>query len=223
MDRILEPGGSSARTPTTEPVRPSPLSFARSSLTPENPGYNSTRSSFSFLRFLPRINVPVVNITTFTTFLCLPTSIPIPLFMSPTGASANGHPDGELNLTRAASITGIPQIVSTMSSISISDLAAERDRLEGLEGRVRAPIWWQLYVMTDRRESERRIRKAVEAGAEAIVITVDVAAIGKREADARVVVAKGGKGGAKPGGGVAASGSKLFDGEFRLGGLRRRC
>ena len=125
--------------------------------------------------------------------------------MSPTGASANGHPDGELNLTRAASITGIPQIVSTMSSISISDLAAERDQLQGQEGRVRAPIWWQLYIMTDRRESERRIMRAVEAGAEAIVITVDVAAIGKREADAKVDVSRGAKGGAKPGGGVARS------------------
>lgn len=110
-------------------------------------------------------------------------------------------------MTRASALSGIPQIVSTMSSVGFADLASERDSLEK-EGKGRAPLWWQLYIMKDRKESERRIRVAKEAGAEAIVITVDVAAIGKREADAP----RG-----KLSGGVAASGSKVFDGELTLG------
>lgn len=106
-------------------------------------------------------------------------------------------------MTRASSITGIPQIVSTMSSVSFTEIGAERDRLEALGGR-KTPLWWQLYIMKDRKESERRIRQAVDAGAEAIVITVDIAAMGKREADAP----RG-----KLSGGVAASTSHLFDGQ----------
>lgn len=108
-------------------------------------------------------------------------------------------------MTRSSSLSGIPQIVSTMSSVSFSDLVAERDRLVKEEGRQKAPLWWQLYIKQDRKESEHSIQTAAKAGAEAIVITVDVAAIGKREADAP----KG-----KLSGGVAASGSKVFDGEF---------
>lgn len=136
-----------------------------------------------------------------TTYLDNDTEIPFPIIISPTGATASGHPDGELNMTRASSLSGIPQIVSTMSSIAFQDLAAERDRLEKEEGRKRAPLWWQLYIMKDRKESERRIRLAKDCGAEAIVITVDVASIGKREADAP----RG-----KLSGGVAASGAAVF-------------
>ena len=165
-------------------------------------GFKTTRDSFSFLRFLPRINVPVQTVSTTTTYLDSKLPIPLPIIISPTGATANGHPDGELNMTRASSVTGIPQIVSTMSSVSFPDIGAERDRLAALGGH-KTPLWWQLYIMKDRKESERRIRQAVEAGAEAIVITVDVAAIGKREADAP----RG-----KLSGGVAASTSHLFDG-----------
>lgn len=102
-----------------------------------------------------------------------------------------------------------------MASYSFEDIAAERDRLAA-EGVGRAPLWWQLYIMSDRKESERRLRVAKDCGAEAIVITLDVATIGKREADAKVLVTKGGAKGAKPGGGIAATGSKVFDGAFDL-------
>ena len=51
-------------------------------------------------------------------------------------------------------------------------------------------LWWQLYVMSDRKQSEERIRGAVEGGAKAIVVTVDVVAMGNREADAAPAAAK---------------------------------
>ena len=82
-----------------------------------------------------------------------------------------------------------------------SECAAERDRLVR-DGKARAPLWWQLYIFvgccfsgrrqaltrrekTDRKESERRMRDAVKAGCEAILITVDAPEIGNREADAK--------------------------------------
>ncbi|ORY79747.1 FMN-dependent dehydrogenase-domain-containing protein [Leucosporidium creatinivorum] len=175
-----------------------------SSFADDGATYKASKNSFSFLRFLPRVNIPVSQISTATSYLGNSTPIPLPILICPTGASASGHPDGELNMTRASSLSGIPQIVSTMSSVSFSDLAAERDRLVKEEGRKKAPLWWQLYIKQDRKESEKSIQIAAEAGAEAIVITVDVASIGKREADAP----RG-----KLSGGVAASGSKVFDGK----------
>lgn len=72
------------------------------------------RKSFSYLRFLPRINRPVSSIDTSTSFLG--SSVTVPILIAPTGGSANAHPDGELNATKAASSVGIPQVVS--SSVS---------------------------------------------------------------------------------------------------------
>ncbi|WVQ86193.1 hypothetical protein IAT38_008361 [Cryptococcus sp. DSM 104549] len=155
----------------------------------------SNRNSFSYLRFLPRINVPVAAITTATTFLGK--AVPAPIFMAPTGGSANAHPDGELNVTRAAAETGIPQAVSSMSSVSFSSLSDRRDSLLS-SGYARAPLWWQLYIMNDRAESERRIRQAVADGAEAILITVDVATPGNREVAGKAFKGHGAKAGSGP-------------------------
>lgn len=58
------------------------------------PAYNSTKNSFQYLRFMPRINVPVAEIDPSTTFF--KTKTPFPVFMAPTGQTKNGHPEGEL-------------------------------------------------------------------------------------------------------------------------------
>ncbi len=74
----------------------------------------SNRESFQYLRFLPRVNVPVGTVDISTTFLGKP--VAVPLLIAPTGGSANAHPDGELNGTIAASQIGIPQVVSSSMS-----------------------------------------------------------------------------------------------------------
>ncbi|KAK4703259.1 L-lactate dehydrogenase (cytochrome), partial [Phenoliferia sp. Uapishka_3] len=155
-----------------------------SSFADDGNSFRANRSSWSFLRFFPRVNVPVREVSTETTFLGSSTPVAFPIVICPTGQTASGHPDGELNHTRSSAVTGIPQIVSTMSSVSYPELAAERDRLEGT-GAKRAPLWWQLYIYTDRKESERRMRQVAKAGCEAILITVDAPEIGNREADAK--------------------------------------
>lgn len=109
-------------------------------------GYASAASSFSFLRFIPRVNVPVATIDSSTTFFGHP--VPIPIFFCPTGQGRNGHPDGELNLTRAGARTGFPQGVSSGSSYSINEILAERDELVK-QGKQRTPVWWQLCTYRD--------------------------------------------------------------------------
>lgn len=116
-------------------------------------------------------------------------------------------------MTRAAAVTGLPQIVSTMASVAFADIAAERDRLAAGSAARPAELWWQLYVMSDRKQSEARIRGAVEAGARAIVVTVDVVAMGNREADAAPAAAKSARS-SSPSQGVAASASRMLDGKL---------
>ncbi|KAL8279022.1 hypothetical protein RQP46_008691 [Phenoliferia psychrophenolica] len=155
-----------------------------SSFADDGHSFNANKRSWSYLRFFPRINVPVRSISTATTFLGDPTSIPLPIFYCATGQTTSGHPDGELNLARGSAVTRIPQMVSTLSGISIEEIGEERELL-AKNGGSKAPLWWQLYIYTDRKESERRMRDAVKAGVQAIFITVDAPQIGNREADAK--------------------------------------
>lgn len=90
------------------------------------------------------MNVPVTTIDTSTTFFGA--TVPIPIFMAPTGQNRQGHPDGEFNHTRAACRTGIPQGVSNGASIPIKDILIERNTLSSKPGMMRAPVWWQLYI-----------------------------------------------------------------------------
>lgn len=48
------------------------------------------------------------------------------------------------------------------------------------------PFFLQLYVNTDRRETEKLLRKAKSLGVKGIFVTVDAPVPGKREADERV-------------------------------------
>ncbi|KAM0786780.1 hypothetical protein ACM66B_002214 [Microbotryomycetes sp. NB124-2] len=180
-----------------------------SSYADDGASYNSALESFSFLRFLPKVNVPVADVDTSTTLLG--NAVPIPVFFCPTGQGRQGHPDGEWNLTRAGSKLGTPQGVSSGSSLSIVEVLQERDRLTKQGAPKRTPVWWQLYIRRDRKETESRIREAVRHGSDAIIITVDVTALGKREADSRVLASTETKQQAKKDGGLASAGASLLD------------
>ena len=47
------------------------------------------------------------------------------------------------------------------------------------------PVWFQLYVFKDRKVSASLVKRAEAAGCKAIVLTVDVPVLGKRERDVR--------------------------------------
>jgi isopentenyl diphosphate isomerase/L-lactate dehydrogenase-like FMN-dependent dehydrogenase len=48
------------------------------------------------------------------------------------------------------------------------------------------PIWFQLYVFKDRDISASLVKRAEAAGCKAIVLTVDVPMLGKRERDCAI-------------------------------------
>ena len=98
-----------------------------------------------------------------------------PVGIAPTGMSNLLWPDADLCLARAALAANVPYIVSTAATTSIEDIGKATD------GR----FWFQLYAQSDRETNLDLIRRAREAGAQALVLTVDAPWPGKRERDLR--------------------------------------
>jgi 4-hydroxymandelate oxidase len=102
------------------------------------------------------------------------TAAAFPVAVAPMAYQRLLHPDGELAAATAAHAAGIPFTVSTLSSVSIEDVAATG-----------ATVWFQLYWLRDRYTVLNLVRRAERAGATALVLTVDVPIMGRRLRDAR--------------------------------------
>ena len=138
--------------------------------------YRENESSFNRIWIRPRVLVDVSGpIDTSATLLGSKSSVPI--FISATAMGGLYHPDGEVELCRGAGRSGIIQMCPTLASRSIEDMASARA--------VNQAQWYQLYVNPDRRVNEEIVRKAERLGFQALVITVDVTVLGKRERDQR--------------------------------------
>ncbi|MCY4394212.1 MAG: alpha-hydroxy acid oxidase [Rhodospirillaceae bacterium] len=98
-----------------------------------------------------------------------------PVGIAPTGMSNLLWPNADLCLARAALAANTPYILSTAATTSIEDIG------EATDGR----FWFQLYAQSDRETNLDLIRRAREAGAQALVLTVDAPYPGKRERDMR--------------------------------------
>jgi L-lactate dehydrogenase (cytochrome) len=98
-----------------------------------------------------------------------------PMILSPVGLTGLASPKGELDAAKAAEEAGIGYCLSTNASTSIEEIASA----------TRRPFWFQLYVMKDRELTQALMERAKAAGCSALVMTVDLAAHGRRERDAR--------------------------------------
>ncbi|KAG6813297.1 hypothetical protein H0H92_012452 [Tricholoma furcatifolium] len=89
-----------------------------------------------------------------------------------------GHPDGELNLTRAAAKHGVIQMIPTLASCSFDEI------VDGAQpGQVQ---FFQLYVNKDRAITKRIVQHAEQRGIKGLFITVDAPQLGRREKDMRM-------------------------------------
>ena len=137
----------------------------------------ANRDAFERLRLRPRVLVDVSVLDTRTELLGA--AAPLPLAVSPTGMSGVAWPKAELEIARAAARRGVPYTLATPACASIEEVAREVG--EKLGGR----LWFQLYVLRHAEILEKLIARALAAGYEALVVTVDLATGGKRERDAR--------------------------------------
>ena len=100
--------------------------------------------------------------------------IGLPVVIAPTALAGLVWHDGETALARAAARADIPFCVSTQSVTSIERIARSGARL-----------WFQLYVWRDRALTFRLLDRVRDAGAEALVLTVDTAVGPNREYNIR--------------------------------------
>ena len=130
-------------------------------------------SSFSRLGFRPRVLRDVAEVDPSTTVLGR--TIPYPLVLSPTGFGRIADSEGELAVARAAARAAVPFSLSTLATRSLDEVAAVSD----------GPKWFQVYVWKDRDMVVEMLERAARLDYEAIIITVDTAAWGRRERDIR--------------------------------------
>ena len=126
------------------------------------------------LRLRPRVLVDVSQVSTATTVLGTPVSMPI--LVAPTAIQRLAHPDGEPGMARAAAAAGTIMCLSTLATATLEEVAKAAPE---------APRWYQLYVFHDRGGTRELVAQAIEHGYAAIVLTVDAPRLGRRERDVR--------------------------------------
>jgi 4-hydroxymandelate oxidase len=131
------------------------------------------RAAYDRITLLPRMLVDVSERQLTTTALGEPVSMPI--LIAPTAFQGLAHPEGELATVMAAGAAKTLMILSTVSTFSIEEVMAAAT----------GPVWFQLYVFKDRAVSASLVQRAEAAGCKAIVFTVDVPLLGRRERDVR--------------------------------------
>ena len=125
-------------------------------------------------RLRPRMLVDVSAISLETTLLGTPVSMP--LGVAPFAMQRLLVPEGECATARAAAAADALMVVSTLTTSSHAEICAAAD----------GPRWLQLYVLRDRQRTLDHIAEAREAGYSAVVLTVDLPYVGRRERDLRL-------------------------------------
>ncbi|KAF9243240.1 FMN-dependent dehydrogenase-domain-containing protein [Melanogaster broomeanus] len=132
-------------------------------------------AAFHRIWFRPRILRDVTKVDWSTTILGHKSSMP--LYITATALGKLGHPDGELNLTRAAAEHGVIQMIPTLASCSFDEIVDAK-----APGQVQ---FLQLYVNRDREITKRIVQHAEKRGIQGLFITVDAPQLGRREKDMR--------------------------------------
>ncbi len=126
-------------------------------------------------RFVPHVLRDVTDVNLSVPLLDVPTDLP--WGVAPTSLQRAVHADGELAMARATAAAGTVMVVSSNAGTSFADIAATGVR------------WWlQAYLPADRTLAEPMLERAVAAGAEAVVLTVDTPVVGTKYAAGDKVV-----------------------------------
>ena len=132
----------------------------------------ANRTAFDRWRLLPRVLAGLREVSTSTTVLGQ--EIALPVLIAPSGLHRLAHDAGELATAHGAWGAGTIYTMSTAATVPMETVAAES-----------GPWWFQLYVFSDRGITRDLVERAAAAGASALVVTVDVPLLGRREADER--------------------------------------
>lgn len=132
-----------------------------------------SREAYDRIRLNPRVLHDVSALDTRVKVLGL--DLLFPVMLAPTSLHKLAHPEGELATVKGAGAAGTGMVLSTMSSVSLEDVAKAAS----------VPLWFQLYVQKDRGFTEQLVKRAAAAGYKALVVTVDTPVGGARNRQER--------------------------------------
>jgi 4-hydroxymandelate oxidase len=130
----------------------------------------STPAAWDAFRLRPRVLTDIRSLDLSTTVLGR--SVAMPIGIAPAALHGLAHADGELATARAATAAGVLNVISTVASQTLEDVA---DAAPG--GR----RWFQLYVQRDPGATRALVERAAAAGYEALCLTVDLPVLGYRD------------------------------------------
>lgn len=134
---------------------------------------SGNRAAFERIHFEPRTLVDVSARTLRHTLFGK--TYTAPFGIAPTGAAGLYSFEADIALARAAAQAGVPFVLSTASFVAMERVAQEAGGSK----------WFQLYMSKDREAAERLVRRAFDAGYEALVVTTDVPVGANREYNLR--------------------------------------
>jgi 4-hydroxymandelate oxidase len=117
--------------------------------------------------------VDVSQLDTRTTIAGQPLDYPI--LLAPTAYHRLVHPRGELATLDGAAKAGATMVVSSFATTSIEEMTRA----------AKCPLWFQLYVVSDRGFTKALVERAQQGGCRALVVTVDTPVVGMRHREAR--------------------------------------
>ncbi|KAJ5107222.1 hypothetical protein N7456_003897 [Penicillium angulare] len=134
----------------------------------------SNRTDFDSLYVLPRVLRDVSHVD--TSVKIFGQTLPIPIGIAPTAMQRLASPEGELDVSRAASSMGLNMTLSSNSTTSLEDVISARQQTSNTV----PPFWFQIYLHTKLELSVPLIKRAEAAGYQALVLTVDSPVLGNR-------------------------------------------
>jgi isopentenyl diphosphate isomerase/L-lactate dehydrogenase-like FMN-dependent dehydrogenase len=132
------------------------------------------REAFSRYRLRNRVLIDVSDVSTETTVLGTPVSMPA--IVAPMAFQQIAHEEHELGTARGAAAAGTIMCLSTLAAATPEDVAAAAPG---------APRWLQIYVFKDRGVSDEIVAHALEVGFTALVLTADLPVVGIRDREHR--------------------------------------
>jgi isopentenyl diphosphate isomerase/L-lactate dehydrogenase-like FMN-dependent dehydrogenase len=132
------------------------------------------REAFSRCRLRYRVLIDVSDVSTETSVLGTPVSMPV--LVAPMAYQQIAHEDHELATARGAAAAGTLMCLSTVATATPAAVA------EAAPG---APRWLQIYVFKDRSVSDEVIEEALGSGFTALVLTADLPVVGIRDREVR--------------------------------------
>ena len=126
------------------------------------------RESFDRIMLCPRVLVDTGNID--TSVRLLDQNLDFPVLLAPTAFQRLFHPEGEIAVARGSGAARATYIVSSYSMTPLEDIAREATQ----------PLWFQLYIQSDRAFTRDVVQLAEALGCRSLCVTVDLPVIGVR-------------------------------------------